>query len=838
MANMTFKTNLLPNSNLEYSLGSATKQWVIYGNMIPSSTAEATIGANDSIVIADASNNDIVSKSSTKFDGVTTTSYLSKAGSFEDIPVTSVDAKTGNVILDNLIIGNKSYNGSSTVVVAIADLGLSQAMTFKGVTDTPLVDGQSTTPVNIISGGVTGDLTPSDGDVVLQHDDQVEFIYTGNAWYQLGLVSSYAMANHTHGNILNNGVIGDTVSIATNDGLVITDSSDGNTVARSTLTFDTGTSNKALSQAGSWIDVNIYASSAGFAQYSSSAGYAATAGRAIYSASAGYAATAGRALDPTKVAKAGDTMTGNLNFDFTGVTRAKNTLYNVGTLSFKNAANSVTYSAPWLRYIGTDGTDGFNTALAYGSINGTTWLTAGESGATLPTKLAAYNDENLYLSADGAVKIYTGAANDGTTYNNSLTINSNGTIGAMNSISISQSNTASGSVTISNGYTSLLLYNYANGNHGVYDNTGSKWICYATKAGDIYLNGRASCAVYAGTATSASQAIHSASAAFATNATNATHASSAAYAATCGQIGSGAANRVAYYSSATALTGASTVMLNQTKYINGATGTFSLWTSGAIATGGELWTGNSISTRFNHTSATAYKTVYTIQNNGITQGYFRFYHGTAATAGYCDLMLGNARPGTTAYNAIGRVCLYNKTGGNTWLQGSVGALGGTTRNYCTMGYVYGTQIWGAVWNDYAEMRQVKDETIKPGRCVIETGDGDLVLSTERLQDGGEIISDTYGFCIGQTETAKTPIATTGRVLAYPYENIEVLRKAIGKPVSTGPDGTISLMSNEEAKMYPWKIIGTISEIPSYDTWKAGEKNQDINVDGRIWIRIR
>jgi hypothetical protein len=48
------------------------------------------------------------------------------------------------------------------------------------------------------------------------------------------------------------------------------------------------------------------------------------------------------------------------------------------------------------------------------------------------------------------------------------------------------------------------------------------------------------------------------------------------------------------------------------------------------------------------------------------------------------------------------------------------------------------------------------------------------------------------------------------------------------------------MTDEEARNYPWKIIGTISEIPSYDKWQVGnpEKDEFINVNGRIWIRIR
>lgn len=42
------------------------------------------------------------------------------------------------------------------------------------------------------------------------------------------------------------------------------------------------------------------------------------------------------------------------------------------------------------------------------------------------------------------------------------------------------------------------------------------------------------------------------------------------------------------------------------------------------------------------------------------------------------------------------------------------------------------------------------------------------------------------------------------------------------------------MTRAEIMQYPERIIGTVSEIPSYDTW--GENN--IKVNNRIWIRIR
>jgi len=138
-------------------------------------------------------------------------------------------------------------------------------------------------------------------------------------------------------------------------------------------------------------------------------------------------------------------------------------------------------------------------------------------------------------------------------------------------------------------------------------------------------------------------------------------------------------------------------------------------------------------------------------------------------------------------------------------------------------------FYGAVYNDYAEFREAYAD---PGRCVVENGDGTLRLSYKRLEPAPEIISDTFGFAIGETEKCKAPIAVAGRVLAYPYEPKEKFKA--GDSVCSGPDGTISKMTREEICMYPDRIIGTVSEIPTYDTW--GQNN--IAVDGRIWIRIR
>ena len=140
-------------------------------------------------------------------------------------------------------------------------------------------------------------------------------------------------------------------------------------------------------------------------------------------------------------------------------------------------------------------------------------------------------------------------------------------------------------------------------------------------------------------------------------------------------------------------------------------------------------------------------------------------------------------------------------------------------------------LYGAAWNDYAEYRQAN--STEPGRCIVEVGDDTLVLATKRMQPGASIISDTFGFAIGETDKACTPIAVSGRVLAYGYEDREAFRKAIGRPVCSGPNGTVSIMTDEEYQKQGYCAIGTISAVPDYEEW--GYNN--IKVNNRIWIKV-
>ena len=170
----------------------------------------------------------------------------------------------------------------------------------------------------------------------------------------------------------------------------------------------------------------------------------------------------------------------------------------------------------------------------------------------------------------------------------------------------------------------------------------------------------------------------------------------------------------------------------------------------------------------------------------------------------------------------------NTTASTSTTTGAVKISGGLG----VAGDIYANKVYGAVWNDYAECRE-SNEFIDAGHVVKENGDDTLSLADGRLIYGCSIVSDTFGFMIGETDKAHTPIAVSGRVLAYPYENREVFRHNIGCFVCSGPNGTVSLMNKEEVWNHPEAIIGQVSAVPDYEYWE-----NNVKVNGRVWIKVR
>ena len=153
-------------------------------------------------------------------------------------------------------------------------------------------------------------------------------------------------------------------------------------------------------------------------------------------------------------------------------------------------------------------------------------------------------------------------------------------------------------------------------------------------------------------------------------------------------------------------------------------------------------------------------------------------------------------------------------------------------------------LMGAAWNDYAECRAT--EPIEAGRVVRDQDNGTMTMTTERLAPGAKIVSDTYAMLIGTSDTVTTPIAVAGRVLAYPYRNRNEYHA--GDAVCAAPNGTVDIMTREEIQQYPDCIIGTVSEIPTYDVWeststtindqKSYASTKKVEVKGRIWIYVK
>jgi len=92
--------------------------------------------------------------------------------------------------------------------------------------------------------------------------------------------------------------------------------------------------------------------------------------------------------------------------------------------------------------------------------------------------------------------------------------------------------------------------------------------------------------------------------------------------------------------------------------------------------------------------------------------------------------------------------------------------------------------------------------------------------------------------MGETKDAKTPVAVAGRVLAYPYRPREYYH--LGDALCSAPGGTVDVMTREEIREYPERIVGIVSEIPNYEIWHAGAQdgNHEIKVNNRIWVYVK
>lgn len=152
---------------------------------------------------------------------------------------------------------------------------------------------------------------------------------------------------------------------------------------------------------------------------------------------------------------------------------------------------------------------------------------------------------------------------------------------------------------------------------------------------------------------------------------------------------------------------------------------------------------------------------------------------------------------------------------------------------CDMNFI-APSVEGAVFNDYAEYRALEDpiESYEPGYCMTCNRDGKLFRTSSRMQHCEGITSDTFGFSIGRTDEATVPLAVAGRVLVYTSEDPSTYYT--GQAVCASKGGRVSKMTDSEIAQNPDRIVGIVSEVPTYETW--GTNN--VKVNGRIWITVK
>ena len=160
------------------------------------------------IILADATNNKWT------FDGnAASASAVPLSGVTNADDLKAIEALTGTsgflkkTAANTWSLDTNTYLTASTGVtsiagktgtVTLADLGLSQALRFIGITSTNLSDGATTSTLTAKS---TGSLIKTTGfvigDVVIDNNSAYEYIWTGSAWERLGGDSSYKTTQTT-----------------------------------------------------------------------------------------------------------------------------------------------------------------------------------------------------------------------------------------------------------------------------------------------------------------------------------------------------------------------------------------------------------------------------------------------------------------------------------------------------------------------------------------------------------------------------------------------------------------------------------------------------------------
>ena len=149
------------------------------------------------------------------------------------------------------------------------------------------------------------------------------------------------------------------------------------------------------------------------------------------------------------------------------------------------------------------------------------------------------------------------------------------------------------------------------------------------------------------------------------------------------------------------------------------------------------------------------------------------------------------------------------------------------------GNIYGSKVWGCVWNDLADCIDVPESTdLEYGYCYCFDGKN-YYKSIGYLDDGIiGIHSDTAGFCMGKKENEKQMnVAVAGFVLAYVDKEY-----LVGTPLTCKENGILTKLKEEDISKNPHKIVGTFWKTEPCEKW--GAEGKEVEVNGRMWVKVK
>ena len=177
----------------------------------------------------------------------------------------------------------------------------------------------------------------------------------------------------------------------------------------------------------------------------------------------------------------------------------------------------------------------------------------------------------------------------------------------------------------------------------------------------------------------------------------------------------------------------------------------------------------------------------------------------------------------------GPITFSNTTASTSTSTGAVVISGGLG----VQGNIYGSKVWGCVWNDLADCIDVPENTdLEYGYCYCFDGEN-YYKSKGYLDDGIiGIHSDTAGFCMGKRENEKQmSVAVAGFVLAYVDKEYPV-----GTPLTCKENGFLTKLKEEDISKNPHKIVGTFWKTEPCEKW--GAEGKEVEVNGRMWVKVR